>query len=89
MDFFGGLFSGIEKEATQLFSGVAQSVGTTAAQAAAANPAVQNALGDLDARLDRAQTIALLAAGVAATVVLFYYVPRFESPIPRIFRKRR
>lgn len=83
------IFGNIEAEATKLFSGVAASVGTKAAQAAASNPTVQGALDDLQGRLDRAQTAATVAAGVAGVVVLFYFLPRFESPIPRIFRKRK
>lgn len=73
---------------SKLFSGVAQSVGTTAAKAAASNPTFSTALDDLQARLDRAESMTKLAAGVAGIVVLFYFVPRFEKPIPRIWRKR-
>lgn len=82
------LFSGIAAEAGKLFSGIAQSAGTAAAKAAASNPTVQGALDDVQARLDRAQKAALIAAGVAGVVILFYHVPRFESPL-RLFRKKR
>lgn len=72
-----------------LFSGVAESAGTVAAAAAAKNPAVQGALTDLEDRLNKAEAVAKVAGIVAAAVVAFYFVPRFESPVPRIFRKRR
>lgn len=80
-------FASLEAPFTSLFSGIAQSAGNQAAQAAAKNPAVQSALADLEARVAQAQKVAYIAAGVAGVVVLFYYVPRFERPVPRIFRK--
>ncbi len=45
------LVSGIQAEAIKLFGGVAATVGQTAAKAAASNPVVQSALGDIEARL--------------------------------------
>ena len=32
------------------------------------------------------RTWAIIAGCVAGAVVIFYYLPRFESPVPRIFR---
>lgn len=72
-----------------LFAGIAKSAGNAAAQAAAKNPTVQGALDDLQSRLNHAESAAKLAGAVAGVVVLFYFLPRFESPVPRIFRKRR
>jgi hypothetical protein len=81
------IFSGLEASAKKLFSGIAESAGTAAAKAAAKNPTVQGALDDMSARLERAEDATKIAAAVAGVVVAFYFLPRFENPIPRIFRK--
>ncbi len=77
----------LNKLVSGLFGSIATAAGTSVAAAAAKNPTVQDALTDIEARLDRAQTIATVTAVVASVVVAFYYLPRFESPIPRIFRR--
>lgn len=79
----------LSKLVSGLFSSVARDVGTKAAAAAASNPVVQSSITDIQDRLDRAQHAAMAAAAVAGIVVVFYFLPRFESPIPRIFRKGR
>jgi hypothetical protein len=82
MNPFESLFSGI-------MSGVTKAAGSAAAKAVAGNPTVQGALTDAQAQLDQAKKAATVAAVVAGAVVLFYFIPRFENPIPRIFRKGR
>ena len=82
MNPFANMVSGILRSVTE-------SAGAAAASSVAKNPTVQGALTEAQAQLDQAKTAAYIAAGVALVVVTFYYVPRFESPIPRIFRGRR
>jgi hypothetical protein len=79
----------LNKLVSGLFSGIAASAGTAAAKAAMQNPTVQSALDDFNLKLQKAEQVATVAGVVAAVVVVFYFLPRFESPVPRIFRKRR
>ncbi len=50
---------------------------------------VKEALAAAQDELNRYRTVAMIAGGAAAAVFLFYYLPRFESPIPRIYRRRK
>ncbi len=71
---------------------VANLVSTVAASAGSAavdSPQVKTAIDAAQAELSRYRTIAYAAGGAAALVFLFYFVPRFESPIPRIYRRRK
>lgn len=67
-----------------LVSGIASEVGTSVTSA----PGVQNAITAAQAELDNYKTYAYVASAVALAVVVFYFLPRFESPVPRIFRRR-
>ncbi len=89
MNPFASLGSGIEGEVKSLFSGITASAGSAATRAISSNPTVQTAIEDVEAKLQSAQNIAVVASVVASAVVLFYYLPRFESPVPRIFRRKR
>ncbi len=82
MDPISKFFSGI-------VSGVTQSAGSAAAKAVANNPTVQGAAQEIQDRLDKAESAIKIASFVGAAVVLFYFVPGFDVPIPRIFRKGR
>jgi uncharacterized membrane protein YccC len=68
--------------ASGLLTGITQVAGSAAATA----PAVAQPLADLNAEYEKMRTWAIIAGCVAGAVVIFYYLPRFESPVPRIFR---
>ncbi len=68
-----------------LVSSVAKSAGSAAVE----SPQVKEAIAAAQDELNRYRTVAMIAGGAAAAVFLFYYLPRFESPIPRIYRRRK
>jgi type VI protein secretion system component VasF len=69
-----------------VLSGLVTGLTNVAGSAVATAPAVQQPLADLQAEYEKMRTWAIVAGCVAGAVVLFYYLPRFESPVPRIFR---
>lgn len=68
-----------------LVSGIENEVGTIVTS----TPQAKSAISAVQDEIAGYRTAAYFAAAVAAAVVLFYYVPRFESPVPRIWRRRR
>lgn len=73
---------------SNIFSSVAKSAGTAVAKTVVANPTVQDSISMVQAELESAKTAAKVAGGAALIIGVFYFLPRFENPIPRIFRKR-
>ncbi len=63
----------------------AQSVGMTVA----ADPQVQAAIEAAKVEYAQLQTLKWIVGIAGGLTLAFYYLPRFESPIPRIWRKRR
>jgi len=75
--------------AQNILTGLVQSLVGQVGGATLQTPAVQAALVDAQAQIEAIRTRLYIASAVAGVVVLFYFVPRFEVPIPRVWRKRR
>lgn len=69
----------------KLVTGVSAQVGT----AVTSTPEAKAAITAVQDEIDKWQKTAYVAGALAAVVFVFYFMPRFESPIPRIFRGRR
>ncbi len=76
---------GLDAPLAGLVSGIAGAVG----QAAVSTPAAQSAIAGVQAQINQYKVLAYLAGGAAVLVFTFYFLPRFESPVPRIYRPRR
>ena len=59
-----------------------------AGEAVAGSPAVQAAIAQAQGELDWYKTVGNVAGALALLTFLFYFLPRFESPIPRAWRRR-
>lgn len=74
---------------SNILTGLVQSLVGQVGGATLNQPDVKAALIDAQAQIDAIRTRLYIASAIAGVVVLFYFVPRFEAPIPRVWRKRR
>lgn len=78
---------------TEFFKKQAGDAAGSAIDTAASDPRVQAAIAAAQEEAVFLQRVAVVVAVAASLVFVFYYVPRFESPGPRlrsiVYRRRR
>lgn len=75
----------IDQILSKLVGHVAEQAGVQVAQ----SPQIQGAIAEAKNQVARAQTALLWGEIAAALIFVFYFVPRFETPIPRPMRRGR
>lgn len=70
---------------SNILGAIAQKAGSSVAQ----DPQIQAALASAQSELAFYKGIAIVGGVIIGAEFLFFYLPRFESPIPRGLRRRR
>lgn len=79
----------IQQLASKALNDLLGHVSAQAGAAVANSPAVQGALAQAQGEIDWYKTVGNVAGVLAILTFVFYFLPRFESPIPRIYRGRK